>query len=83
MSVSTEGLAKSTLKLRAIGNAVGVILPEELPAELNVTEGDTLPVIRTPDGIRFARADPAFEEQMETAREIMKRRFDVLRERAK
>ncbi|HET9019162.1 MAG TPA: AbrB/MazE/SpoVT family DNA-binding domain-containing protein [Acetobacteraceae bacterium] len=73
----------STLKLRAIGNSVGVVLPKELLAELNVAEGDTLSVVRTPDGIRLAKADPEFERQMETAREIMKRRYNVLRELAK
>ena len=73
----------STVKLRAIGNSVGVILPKELLAELNVTEGDTLSVIRTPDGIRLAKADPAFEQQMETARRLMNRWHNVLRELAK
>lgn len=73
----------STLKLRAIGNSVGVILPKELLAELNVGEGDTLSVVRTPDGIHLSKADPEFERQMEAAREIMKRRYNVLRELAK
>ena len=41
----------STLKLRAIGNSVGVVLPKELLAELGVGKGDTLSVVRTPDGI--------------------------------
>ena len=73
----------STLKLRAIGNSVGVILPRELLAELNVGEGDTLSVVRTPDGIRLAKADPEFERQMETARRLMNRWHNVLRELAK
>lgn len=73
----------STLKLRAIGNSVGVVLPKELLAEMSVTEGDTLSVVRTPDGIRLTRSDPAFEEQMAVARRQMKRWHNVLHELAK
>jgi putative addiction module antidote len=73
----------ATLKLRAIGNSVGVVLPKELLARLNVGEGDTLYVIEAPDGFRLKRSDPAFERQMEEARRVMRRRRAVLRELAK
>ena len=73
----------STLKLRAVGNSVGVVLPKELLARLKVREGDTLYAIETPDGIRLTTADPEFAEQMALARDIMKRRRSVLRELAK
>ncbi len=73
----------ATLKLRAIGNSVGVVLPKELLARLNVGEGDTLYVIEAPDGFRLTRSDPAFERQMEEARRVMRRRRAVLRELAK
>lgn len=73
----------STLKLRAIGNSVGVVLPKELLTELKVGEGDTLSVVRTPDGIRLAKSDLAFEQDMEVARRQMKRWHNVLRELAK
>jgi putative addiction module antidote len=73
----------SSLKLRAIGNSVGVVLPKELLARLGVGEGDTLHVVETGDGIRLSRQDPGFAEQMEVAREVMRRRRAVLRELAK
>ena len=73
----------ATLKLRAIGNSVGVVLPKELLARLRLGEGDTLQVVETPDGFRVVRQDPEFERQMETAREVMRRRRTVLRELAK
>ncbi len=73
----------SSLKLRAIGNSVGVVLPKELLAELGVVEGDSLSVVRVPDGIRLTKSDPGFEQDMTLAREIMKRRRAVLRELAK
>jgi putative addiction module antidote len=73
----------STLKLRAIGNSVGVVLPKDLLARLKVSKGDTLYAIDTPDGIRLTTVDPEFTEQMAMARDIMKRRRAVLRELAK
>jgi putative addiction module antidote len=73
----------SSLKLRAIGNSVGVILPKELLARLNLNEGDTVFAVDMPDGIRLTRSNPAFERQMESARRIMKQRRAVLRELAK
>jgi putative addiction module antidote len=73
----------ATLKLRAIGNSVGVVLPKELLAKLDLREGDTLHVLDAPDGFRLKRADPAFEQQMEEARRVMQRRRAVLRELAK
>jgi putative addiction module antidote len=73
----------ATLKLRAIGNSVGVVLPKELLARLDLREGDTVHVVESPDGLRLQRADPDFERQMETAREVMRRRRAVLRELAK
>jgi putative addiction module antidote len=73
----------ATLKLRAIGNSVGVVLPKELLAKLDLREGDTLHVVESPDGFRLKRADPAFERQMEAARDVMRRRRAVLRELAK
>ena len=73
----------ATLKLRAIGNSVGVVLPKELLAELQVAEGDTLFAVRTPDGFRLTKSDPEFEQDMETARRLMKRWHNVLHELAK
>jgi putative addiction module antidote len=73
----------ATLKLRAIGNSVGVVLPKELLAQLNVGEGDVLYAIPERDGIRLVATDPQFEADMAKAREIMKRRRAVLRELAK
>jgi len=73
----------ATLKLRAVGNSVGVVLPKELLARLDLKEGDTLHVVETPDGLRLQRADPDFARQMEVAREVMRRRRAVLRELAK
>jgi len=73
----------ASVKLRSVGNSVGVVFPKELLARLGVKEGDTLHVVEVSDGLRLKRADPDFEEQMEVAREVMRRRRAVLRELAK
>ena len=38
------------LKLRKVGNSVGVVLPREALAKLNVEEGDTLALSDAPGG---------------------------------
>jgi putative addiction module antidote len=73
----------ASVKLRAVGNSVGVVFPKELLARLNLREGDSLHVVESPDGFRLTRADPGFERQMEVAREVMRKRRAVLRELAK
>jgi putative addiction module antidote len=71
------------LKLTAIGNSAGVVLPKEVLARLKVDKGDSVYLTESPDGYRLTPYDPDFERQMDTARKIMKRRRAVLRELAK
>jgi len=72
-----------TLKLTAIGNSVGVILPKEMLVKLGVQKGDSLYAIEHPDGVRLTVSDPEFEAQMEEARRLMKKWRNVLHELAK
>jgi putative addiction module antidote len=72
------------LKLRKIGNSVGVVLPKEALAHLKVGEGDTVSVTDAPDGsLRFAPANAEFTRQMKVAQDIMRRYRNALRELAK
>lgn len=71
------------LKLTAIGNSVGLVLPKEALARLKVAKGDTLYITETSDGYRLTPYDPAFEQQMAAAQKIMKKRRSALRELAK
>lgn len=71
------------LKLIAIGNSTGVILPKDVLAHLRVSQGDVLGVSTTADGVELKPYEPDFEEQVEAARAVMKRRFSALRELAK
>jgi putative addiction module antidote len=73
----------TALKLTQIGNSVGVVLPKELLARLKVGKGDTLFVTDAPGGVTLTPYDADFERQLAAARDIMKRRRNVLRELAK
>lgn len=72
-----------SLKIIQIGNSLGVTLPKEMLADLNVEKGDTLTATPAPGGYRVSPYDTATAEQLEIARKIMKRRRHVLRELAK
>lgn len=74
------------LKLRKVGNSVGLVLPKEVLARLNVAEGDTLTLTDSPDG--SLRVTPAtggrepFAAQMKAAEGIVRRYRNTLRELA-
>lgn len=71
------------LKITAIGNSAGIILPKEVLAQLGVDKGDSVSVVKTPNGIELTAFDPTFDEQMAVARDIMARYRNALRELAK
>ena len=73
----------SALKLTQIGNSVGVILPKEILARLKVEKGDLLYVSEAANGVMLTPYSPDFDTQMTAARNVMKRRRNVLRELAK
>jgi putative addiction module antidote len=65
-------------KIIAIGNSVGIILPKETVARLNVQKGDTLYITEGPQDVRLSPYDQEFATQMEAAREVMRENRDVL-----
>ena len=71
------------LKLTAVGNSLGVVLPKEALARLRLAKGDTVYLTDSPDGYRLTPYNPEFEAQMDAARKVMKKRRAALRELAK
>ena len=72
------------LKLRKIGNSVGLVLPKEALAHLKVVEGDSLTITDAADGsLRLSPHQAEVARQMEVAQDIMKRYRNTLRELAK
>ncbi len=72
----------AALKLTAIGNSTGVILPKEMLERMRVSKGDTLQVVETPDGYELRPYDPEFAEWMDIAEQVMREDRDVLRKLA-
>ena len=66
------------LKITAIGNSAGVILPKELLARLRLDKGDELYALETADGIRLTAFDPELAAQMEVAEQVMREDRSVL-----
>ena len=74
----------AVLQVRKVGNSVGLILPKELLAQLNVKEGDKLHLVKRPDGsISLSPFDPKHARTMEIARKIMHRYRDTFAALAK
>ncbi len=72
------------LKLRKIGNSVGMVLPKEALSYLKVGEGDTLSVTEAADGsLRLSPTTAEITRQMNVAQDLMKRYRHTLRELAK
>lgn len=72
------------LKLRKVGNSIGVVLPKEALARLNAGEGDTLVFTETADGgFRVTPDKNDFARQMAMAEDIASRYRNALRELAK
>ena len=72
------------LKLRKIGNSVGLVLPKEALAHLKAEEGETVLLSESPDGsLRLTTAKPEVSRQMKAAQSIMERYRNTLRELAK
>jgi putative addiction module antidote len=72
------------LKLRKIGNSVGVVLPKEALVKLESGEGDTLILSDAPGGgYRVTPNKNDFAEQMAVAEGVARRYRNTLRELAK
>ena len=71
------------LKIRKVGNSLGVILPKEVATRLRVVEGDSLDLTEAAEGYRLSAYDPAVARQVEVGKKIMRRYRNALRELAK
>ena len=70
------------LKVRKVGNSLGVTLPVEAAETLHVKEGDMLFLTESPGGYRLTPYDPDFESAMTVAEGFMGRYKNALRKLA-
>lgn len=84
MNEVSRDLADAALQIRKIGNSVGLILPKDLLARLQLKEGDKLYVVGQADGgLKLTPFDPKHAETMRIAREVMSEYRDTFQALAK
>lgn len=71
------------LKIRGVGNSVGIVIPKHVLSRLRLAKGDTVFLTEVPNGFQIIANDPNFVEQMTLAEKVMRKRRDALRELAK
>jgi len=72
------------LKVRKIGNSLGVVLPREVVARLNTRDGDALYLTEAAEGsYRLIPHDPGFEAKMAKAEDVIRRYRNTLHVLAK
>lgn len=72
-----------TLKIRKVGNSLGLILSQATLKSLNLEEGDQLYMVQTPEGLMLTPYDPEFAETLSDARDFMKSHRDAFKTLAK
>jgi putative addiction module antidote len=72
-----------TLKLTQIGNAIGVILPNDVLSRLRLERGLTLFLAEPPEGLVITPFRPKQEEQVQAGRAFMKEFRDTFHQLAK
>ena len=68
-----------TLKVRKVGNSLGLVLPKEVVGRLRTAEGEEVFLVEGPNNTyRLTPFDPDFEKKMSKAEEIMTRYRNTL-----
>lgn len=71
------------LKIRKIGNSVGLILPKEVVEQLRVGEDDTVHYVVDSDGLHVTPYDPEFDAAMKAFERTRRKYRNALRALAK
>ena len=71
------------LKIRKVGNSLGLILSQSILKSLNLEEGDELFLVKTPEGMMITPYDPEFAEALNDAQSFMKSHKNAFKELAK
>lgn len=72
-----------TMKIRRIGNSVGLILPKEVAEQLHVGEDDTVHYVVDAGGLHVTPFDPGFDAAMDAFRQTRRKYRNALRTLAK
>jgi putative addiction module antidote len=69
----------TTVKIIAIGNSAGIILPKETLARLKVEKGDTVCLSETSFGAYLTPYDDQFMRKLEATERVMRKYRNTLR----
>jgi putative addiction module antidote len=70
------------VKVTAIGNSLGVLLPKDALAKLKVGKGDTLYLVENKEGFTLTPYQQDFASQMWAAEKVLKKSRNALHELA-
>jgi putative addiction module antidote len=73
----------AVLKLRKVGNSIGIILPKEELNRFQLEVGDELTFVRTESGFEISPYDREFEMKLKTFEKSRRKYRNALRELAK
>ncbi|GBE08052.1 hypothetical protein BMS3Bbin11_01522 [bacterium BMS3Bbin11] len=71
------------VKVTAVGNSMGILLPKEALNKLRASKGDTLYLVENPEGFTLTPYQKDFESQMEAAEKVLRKYRNALHELAK
>ncbi|WP_295446225.1 AbrB/MazE/SpoVT family DNA-binding domain-containing protein [uncultured Thiodictyon sp.] len=71
------------VKVTAVGNSMGILLPKEALNKLKVGKGDTLYLVENTEGFTITPYQQDFESQMEAAEKVLKKYRNAFHELAK
>ena len=71
------------VKVTAVGNSMGILLPKEALNKMKVGKGDTLYLVENAEGFTITPYEQDFEVQMEVAEKVLKRYRNAFHELAK
>jgi len=76
-------LAMLKVKVTAVGNSMGILLPKEALSKLKAAKGDTLYLVENEDGFSITPYQDDFESQMKAAEKVLKKYRNALHKLAK
>jgi len=68
------------VKVTAVGNSMGILLPKEALNKMKVGKGDTLYLVENAEGFTITPYEQDFEVQMEAAEKVLKKYRNAFRE---
>jgi putative addiction module antidote len=72
----------TAVKITAIGNSVGIVLPKEILNRLHVEKGDSLYITDSPAGVLLSPYNAAFARKLEAFEQVMRENRDILKKLA-